>query len=262
MKNFFKKVLVMAALAMCFGFAVYIGTVNMPAVTASGSDSGENGEGTGGNEEGTGENEGGTGENGEGTGENEGGQGNDQQGGNQQGSGQQGTTTGNPSVSVTVPGNSGSIPTGACGEAPADSFNKELNGMIGGTPEGGVIRITKEDDRDSLSLDMIQKIINRDQTLVMEYTYNGADYRIVIPGKAAVIDETVPIYGPLYLAAHYSSNAAVGGSSNGVVYTIAKGDTLSKIAATNGTTVAALKALNPQIKDINVIYVGQEINLQ
>lgn len=149
--------------------------------------------------------------------------------------------------------------SGSCG--PTD-YNGNLNSMIGGTPEGGVIRITKEDGRDSLDLDMVKRIVNRNLTLVMEYTYNGADYRIVIPGKKAVIDESVPIYGPLYLAAHYSSNAAVGGSSNGVTYTIAKGDTLSKIAAVNGTTVAALAALNPQIKDVNVIYTGQSIKLK
>lgn len=142
------------------------------------------------------------------------------------------------------------------------SFDRDLDSMIGGTPVGGVIRVTKDDCRSSLTLDMVKKIVSRDLTLVMEYTYNGADYRIVIPGKKAVIDETVPIYGPLYLAAHYSSSAAVGGSANGVTYIIAKGDTLSRIAAANGTTVAVLAALNPQIKDVNVIYAGQSIKLK
>lgn len=164
----------------------------------------------------------------------------------------------NPSTpSGDVPGSAGAS---SCGVS--NSFDKDLEGMIGGTPVGGVIQVTKEDGRNSLDLDMLKKAVDRDLTLVMEYTYSGADYRIVIPGKKAAIDESVPIYGPLYLAAHYSSNAAVGGSTNGVTYTIAKGDTLSKIAATNGTTVAALAALNPQIKDINVIYTGQSINLK
>lgn len=142
------------------------------------------------------------------------------------------------------------------------NFDKDLNNSISSTAEGEEIRITKNDGRTSLSLDMVKQIVSRNLTLVMEYRYNGVDYRIVIPGKAAVIDESVPIYGPLYLAAHYSSGAVAGGSSNSVTYTISKGDTLSKIAAANGTTVAALAALNPSITDVNVIYTGQSINLK
>lgn len=148
----------------------------------------------------------------------------------------------------------------SCGGS-SNPYDKDLEGMIGGTPVGGVIQVTKEDGRNSLDLDMLKKVVDRDLTLVMEYTYGGVDYRIVIPGKAAALDETVPIYGPLYLAAHYSSNAAVDGGS-GATYTISKGDTLSKIAAANGTTVAALLSLNPEIKDVNVIYVGQSINVK
>lgn len=44
-------------------------------------------------------------------------------------------------------------------------------------------------------------------------------------------------------------------------YTVKSGDTLSKIAQNNGTTVANLKSLN-NIKDVNKIYVGQKIKLK
>ena len=44
-------------------------------------------------------------------------------------------------------------------------------------------------------------------------------------------------------------------------YNIQSGDTLSAIAAKNGTTVAALMALNPQITNPNKIYAGQFLNL-
>lgn len=44
-------------------------------------------------------------------------------------------------------------------------------------------------------------------------------------------------------------------------YSVASGDTLSKIAKANNTTVAELTAANPDIKDINKISVGQEIKL-
>lgn len=44
-------------------------------------------------------------------------------------------------------------------------------------------------------------------------------------------------------------------------YTVKYGDTLSKIAAANGTTVSALLKLNPDIKNKDLIYVGQKITL-
>ena len=45
------------------------------------------------------------------------------------------------------------------------------------------------------------------------------------------------------------------------VYRIRAGDTLSEIAATHGTTVAAILALNPDI-DPNLLWVGNEITIQ
>jgi LysM repeat protein len=39
------------------------------------------------------------------------------------------------------------------------------------------------------------------------------------------------------------------------------GQTLSGIAAANGTSLGALEAANPQISDPNVIYVGEAVNL-
>ena len=39
-------------------------------------------------------------------------------------------------------------------------------------------------------------------------------------------------------------------------YTIRRGDTLSGIAAKNGTTVKDLMRLNPQIRDVNKIFTG------
>lgn len=45
-------------------------------------------------------------------------------------------------------------------------------------------------------------------------------------------------------------------------YTVKKGDTLSKIAKSNGTTVKAIQALNPSITNPNKIYVGQKIRIK
>ena len=44
-------------------------------------------------------------------------------------------------------------------------------------------------------------------------------------------------------------------------YTVRSGDTLSGIAARNGTSVGALMAANPQIRDADMIYAGQTIRV-
>lgn len=44
-------------------------------------------------------------------------------------------------------------------------------------------------------------------------------------------------------------------------YIVKKGDTLSKIAKANGTTVHVLMGINKNISNANVIKVGQVINL-
>ena len=49
--------------------------------------------------------------------------------------------------------------------------------------------------------------------------------------------------------------------ATGSTYVIRVGDTLAKIANRYGTTVSAILAVNPQIYNPNVIYVGQVINL-
>ena len=55
--------------------------------------------------------------------------------------------------------------------------------------------------------------------------------------------------------------AAPVADDNVATYSVVSGDTLSKIAKANNTTVAELTAANPDIKDINKIDVGQELKL-
>lgn len=50
-------------------------------------------------------------------------------------------------------------------------------------------------------------------------------------------------------------------SSPAFAYTVEKGDTLGNIAYDNDTSVSKLAKLNPQIRDINLIYVGEEITI-
>lgn len=63
------------------------------------------------------------------------------------------------------------------------------------------------------------------------------------------------------VAATPTLNSVAAAPSSGGNYTIKSGDTLSQIATSNGTTVAALQAANPSITDPNKIQVGQSLTL-
>ena len=57
-------------------------------------------------------------------------------------------------------------------------------------------------------------------------------------------------------------DVVTGGAANGsLYYRIAAGDTLGEIAAKYGTTVAKLVALNPNIKNPDLIFVGDLIRI-
>ena len=97
-------------------------------------------------------------------------------------------------------------------------------------------------------------------TLDYTYTYQGKEYHVVIPGgKSVIVDESIPWYGPLWLAAHYgvdSKSTTAAGN-----YTIQSGDSLSSIARRNNTTMANLLKLNPSITDANKIWAGVTIRI-
>ena len=57
-------------------------------------------------------------------------------------------------------------------------------------------------------------------------------------------------------------NVAGGAAYGDNYYTIKRGDTLSTIAARFGTSVSNLMALNPQIKNANLIYEGHSIRIR
>ena len=56
-------------------------------------------------------------------------------------------------------------------------------------------------------------------------------------------------------------NVTGGAAYGNNYYTVKKGDTLSAIAVKYHTTVSKLMALNPHIKNANLIYVGDVIRL-
>ncbi|WP_145616318.1 cell wall hydrolase [Bacillus licheniformis] len=50
------------------------------------------------------------------------------------------------------------------------------------------------------------------------------------------------------------------GSNAAMAYEVKAGDTMSKIAQTNGLSLSDLAAMNPQVSNLNLIYVGQTIH--
>ncbi len=50
-------------------------------------------------------------------------------------------------------------------------------------------------------------------------------------------------------------------ASSGGAYTVRSGDTMSGIAARHGVSLAALERANPQVRNPNLIYVGQRLNI-
>ena len=106
--------------------------------------------------------------------------------------------------------------------------------------------------------DMKELLKKSNVTLVMEFTYKEVNYVISIPSSAAV-DDDIPWYGPLYLAAQYSNAVPPANVTTGSTYTVQANDTMAKIAKLNGMTLGQLAAKNPQIKNLNKIKVGEQI---
>ena len=90
-------------------------------------------------------------------------------------------------------------------------------------------------------------------TLVFEYSYEGKDYKVNMPGSIVKAYPDIIWYGPLYLYAHYGKSKA-----ELQTYVVQRGDTLSRIAAKLHTSVRRLVELNG-IMNPNRIYPGQKL---
>ena len=88
-------------------------------------------------------------------------------------------------------------------------------------------------------------------TLVYEYSYEGKDYKVTMPGRIVKAYTNIPWYGPLYLNAHYGK-----GEATVRTYVVKRGDVLCRIARRFHTTVKRLVELNG-IKNPNRIWPGQ-----
>lgn len=166
--------------------------------------------------------------------------------------------------------NNGSNASNGSGCSNGAGGNQDVvKNMIQSAGPMSVITITKEQKINALSNAAMQMLLKRgDVTLVMEYVYQGKEYRIVIPAGKAV-DNDIPWYGPLYLAAYYSDYGIHGEETNPAVknekeeeYIVKKGDTLGAIGRAKGMTPGQIAKMNPQIKDVNVIRAGEKIKLK
>ena len=87
-----------------------------------------------------------------------------------------------------------------------DNFIDEIVDTITEAQEGGTIVIEKEQGIHTLSNSMMKALLERgDVSLVLECTYKGVAYKIVIPAGKAV-DNDIPWYGPLYLVSVYGNS--------------------------------------------------------
>jgi len=145
---------------------------------------------------------------------------------------------------------------------------------INAAAPGTILTIDRRYNRQFLSNAEMKTLFNKKTvSLRMQYNYEGVEYDIILNAGTAMNDN-IPYYGPLYLAALYpATNILAQGSPltyatyNGVatmgvvtgVYTVKPGDSLYKIARQYGLTIYDLKFKNPQIKNINIIYAGQTI---
>lgn len=166
------------------------------------------------------------------------------------------TVTGTVTGGLQSKPNTGSN-EGSSSSSGNSSYTSALDSQITVALSGTTVKITKDQNICSLSNSTMQQLLKRgDVALEMEYTYEGVDYKILIPAGAAM-DNEIPWYGPLYLAQHYGVNNPDAAS----VYIVKKGDSLGKIARANNMTLSELAAKNPQIKNIDRIVPGQAIQI-
>ena len=152
----------------------------------------------------------------------------------------------------------GSVSDSDPGQEDTDT-SSTLESRIETAQSGDVIQMQ---DVTTLSSSEVKHLLENGLTLEMEYTYEGVDYKVRIPAGASM-DESIPWYGPLYLAQHYGVSRLGGTSAaGGPSYTVQKGDTLGKIARANNMSLAELTAKNPQIKNADVLIPGQTIQIK
>jgi LysM repeat protein len=95
--------------------------------------------------------------------------------------------------------------------------------------------------------------------LTPTYGATGAAVPAPASAPAAAAPAPVPTPAPVTVSPTQPINPAPVASS--ASYTVVHGDTFSGIAAANGLSTSQLETLNPQIRDPDLIFPGQSVNL-
>lgn len=153
---------------------------------------------------------------------------------------------------------SGGSSSGSSSQSGWDTFENEVSDQIKTAETGSTV--VMDEGVNTLSNAMMRQLLEKgDVSLRLEFTYGDKDYVIIIPAGEA-LDNDIPWYGPLYLAARYGNSLDNAASVAGSAYEVKAGDSLSAIASRYNMTLKELLAKNPQIKDPDMIRIGQKIN--
>lgn len=164
-----------------------------------------------------------------------------------------------PSDENNKPGTSG---TGNSPASATDYYGNSMRSMeqtIAAAEKGSTVKIVTTESVTLTSSVMRALINNPTVSMYLEYTYNGQNYKVLIPAGKAKVVEGIEYYGPLYLYSLFPYDGRET-NANTMEYAIAKGDTLTKIARKYNTTVSELVKLN-KILNPNRIRAGQKIVL-
>lgn len=150
----------------------------------------------------------------------------------------------------------GPAPGPAPDPTPAPKADTRVSDAIDEAVASG--KIVEVYDVITLSISDMQKLKdNPEATIILNYTYEGKDYRVVLHGSNVEVDPLILWYGPLYLSGKYGNIYSA--EIEAGTYVIKSGDTLSKIAFRYGISLDELMALNPHIVNKNVIFAGQTL---
>ncbi|MCM1049195.1 MAG: LysM peptidoglycan-binding domain-containing protein [Clostridiales bacterium] len=149
-----------------------------------------------------------------------------------------------------------------------NNYIKSIEKTITTAQANSTVKIVTKDSITLTSSVMKTLVNNPTISLYLEYRYMGKDYKVLIPAGQARVVDGIEYYGPLYLYGTYpyDGQTAITGAvvpvtpdaANNAIYTVIKGDTLSKIAKKYNTTIAELLKFN-SIKNPNRISIGQKI---
>lgn len=104
-------------------------------------------------------------------------------------------------------------------------------------------------------------IVNHGDTLKQIAALFGTTMDVLLSLNPAITNANLIYAGQRMTVPAPGSTIPTPVPSGGQIYIVQRGDTMKKIASRLGITLDALVKANPQVTDINLIYVGQKLNV-